>query len=159
MNRTLPTTLSTHHDPFANYNNSSDRIEILKSIAAEDPSGDNLAMLGLAYFKSEQYDLAAAAYEAALATNPSHAEWKGLWQLCRGNALSEVHVPIPAAAYFDRDTLLAPAQITPGALPVVPAAASKIPTSKKWKNWIGRAVADAQSAGRSAGTCLPGIKA
>ncbi|MDQ6814806.1 MAG: tetratricopeptide repeat protein, partial [Bacteroidota bacterium] len=97
-----------------------DAIELLKSINYSEPSADNLAMLALAYFHTEQYDLAAANYEKALQLDPSNKDWQEMAQHARNNAVSEVNVPVPEVYYFERDKLLSKPVVPDSALPQKP---------------------------------------
>lgn len=95
-------------------------IELLKSINYSQPDAYHLAMLGLAYFHTEQYDLSAANYEKALKLDPANKDWQEMWQHARSNAVSEVNIPIPEVYYFDREKLLSKPVVPDGALPTTP---------------------------------------
>ncbi|MCW3108280.1 MAG: putative hem peroxidase, partial [Segetibacter sp.] len=97
-----------------------DAIELLKSINYIQPDAEHLAMLGLAYFHTEQYDLSAANYEKALAFDPLNQEWQEMWLHAKSNAVSEVNIPIPEVYYFEREKLLSKPNVPNGALPLTP---------------------------------------
>ncbi len=92
----------------------------LKNAIAGDPSGDSLALLALAHFQLEEYDLAANHYEAALKHDPDNQEWKEMLGSAKANVVAEVHVPVPDISFFDRDKLLAKPMVPEGALPSPP---------------------------------------
>lgn len=96
-------------------------IEVLKGINYNQPDGKHLAMLGLAYFHTEQYALSAANYEKALNFDPANKEWQEMWQHAKGNAVSEVQIAIPEVYYFDREKLLSKPDVPASALPETPA--------------------------------------
>jgi tetratricopeptide (TPR) repeat protein len=102
-------------------------IELLKSIIYSQPDSDHLAMLGLAYFHTEQYELSAANYEKALKLNPSNKNWQEMWQHARSNAISEVNIPVPEVYYFDRERLLSKPVVPEGSLPSTPVPAPPKP--------------------------------
>jgi tetratricopeptide (TPR) repeat protein len=102
-------------------------IELLKSIIYSQPDSDHLAMLGLAYFHTEQYELSAANYEKALKLNPSNKNWQEMWQHARSNAISEVNIPVTEVYYFDRERLLSKPVVPEGSLPSTPVPAPPKP--------------------------------
>jgi len=88
--------------------------EILKTLEAlceTNPNGVNFSNLALAHYKSENYALAASAYEQALAFDPCNEEWKDLYASAKANAIAEVHVTVPEITYFSKQQLLAKPQI------------------------------------------------
>lgn len=84
------------------------------------PDAEKLALLGLAYFHSEQYDKATEAFEKALALSPDNEYLKDMLRHAKGNHISNVHVPIPDVYYFDREKLLSKPIVTDGAYPQTP---------------------------------------
>ena len=80
----------------------------------------SLALLALAHFQLEHYDLAARAYAEALRAAPAGtdvSDWRDMQALAEANATSGVDVHVPELAYFDRDALLARPVVRAGALP------------------------------------------
>src|SRR5262249_71473 len=92
----------------------------LKAITQTEPTAGRYAMLGLAYFRSEQYSLAVEAYEQALKSDPSNAEWKSLLEKCQQNVIAQANVSIPEVAYFEKEKLIAPSVVKPGSIPTDP---------------------------------------
>ncbi|HEU4335600.1 MAG TPA: peroxidase family protein, partial [Candidatus Eisenbacteria bacterium] len=80
-------------------------------------NGTRDAYLGLAYFHKEDYPRAVRHLEAAAAEAPSEADLALLLRAARANLTAEIHVPVPEIAFFDRESLLAPPVVPPGALP------------------------------------------
>src|SRR5450432_539333 len=78
---------------------------------------DHYAGLALGYYHDEKYDLAASAFEQALALDPSDEQLKDMLQMSQANAIAEVHVSVPDLYYFDREKLLAKPVVPDGALP------------------------------------------
>jgi hypothetical protein len=95
-------------------------VPILEKATAADSTGRCHALLGLAYFRTENYGLAAAAYQAALDRSPADRQWWEMFERARGNAIAEVNTPIPPIQYFDRARLLAPPSLSKGSLPAPP---------------------------------------
>ena len=56
-------------------------------------------MLGLAYFRSEQYSPAVDAYQEALKSDPANAEWKSMLEKCQQNVIAHANISIPDIAY------------------------------------------------------------
>lgn len=75
------------------------------------------ALLGMAYFQSQQYAEAEKAYGLALQQDPANADLQAMHQQARENTLAEVNVFVPELYYFDREKLLAKASVPEGALP------------------------------------------
>jgi tetratricopeptide (TPR) repeat protein len=92
-------------------------IDILEKTAEADSTGESRALLGLAYFQLQEYEVAARCYEAALQQDASNADWQEMLGQARANVLAEVHVYVPDVKYFNRDDLLAPSVIPNGTLP------------------------------------------
>ena len=95
-------------------------ITVLAKAVAGDPSGESHSLLGLAHYRSEEYQEAAEHYEAALEREPANQDWRQMGSMAKSNTVSEVHVPVPEQCYFDRDQLLAPPNISDGTLPTPP---------------------------------------
>ncbi len=90
---------------------------------APPASADAQALLALANFQLQHYGLAARYYAAALAAAPAASEapgWREMQALAEANATAGVDVHVPPLAYFERDALLAPPLVPPGALPPPP---------------------------------------
>lgn len=115
-----------------------DAIALLNDQTDHSMDVDKLSMLALAYFHSEQYDLATSTYEKALQLAPSSVYLKEMLQHAKGNYISEVHVAIPDVYYFERDKLLRTPDITAGSLPSTPVPAPPPPgLLKKIRLFIG----------------------
>src|ERR1700693_4379414 len=82
-------------------------IRMLETELARQPGSDVHALLALAYFQSEKYDLAARHYAEALKPEPHRAEWRDMLAVAEANATAAVHVHVPEVYYFDREALLA----------------------------------------------------
>lgn len=87
-------------------------------------SGDDAVRLGLRHFQRQQYKKAAKQFATALEKDPENACLREMFEKATDNATSEVNVPVPAFRYFDRERLLRPATVPPGALPTPPARAA-----------------------------------
>ncbi len=95
-------------------------IELLGAEPKADAGAESHALLALAHFQLEQYELAARAYAEALRAAPTDArasDWREMQALAEANATSGVDVHVPDLAYFDRDALLARPVLRAGALP------------------------------------------
>ncbi|MEO8664623.1 MAG: peroxidase family protein [Ignavibacteria bacterium] len=92
----------------------------IKEKVKSNPDAANLAMLGLAYFHNEQYDLAAEVYQQAVNLDPSNEEWKAMLEKSTVNVHSELNVPVPDFYYFDKEKLLTKSSIKPGSIPKDP---------------------------------------
>ena len=97
--------------------NYAEAIKFLKLHTPEQPDGEFCALLALAHFQREEYDLAVTNYEAALERDPDNTDWRETLQLAKSNAVAEVHVPVPDFYFFDREKLLAKPIVPEGALP------------------------------------------
>lgn len=97
-----------------------DAISLLNAQSDTHLNADKLSALALAYFHSEQYSLAASAYEKALEIAPENEFLKEMLQLSKGNAIAEVNVPVPDVYFFDREKLLMKPEVPDGALPSNP---------------------------------------
>ena len=89
--------------------------------SAPQAGAESLALLALAHFQMEHYELAARAYAEALRAAPADAranDWREMQALAEANATSGVDVHVPDLAYFDRDVLLARPVLRAGALPL-----------------------------------------
>ena len=98
-------------------------IGLLEAELARQPGSEVHAFLGLAYFRSEQYEPAVRHYAAALELAPERADWRDMLALAQANATAAVNVFVPELHYFDRDRLLAPPvkPVLPPPLPSPPA--------------------------------------
>jgi tetratricopeptide (TPR) repeat protein len=103
-------------------------------------NGECLALLGLANYQLQKYEVAAKWYADALAQNAANQDWQQMLARARANLMAEIHVHVPEIYYFDRDVLLAPSLILPGELPKQGAT----PRQPKWVEKIRRKI----------GTCL-----
>lgn len=106
------------------------------------------ALLALAHFQLQHYDLAARGYAQALAAARAdtdiHAterqDWQDMLALSQANATAGVDVPVPDLAYFDRATLLAPPRVPTGSLPPTPAAAPPLGRLRRLFRALGEAL-------------------
>ncbi len=98
-----------------------DAIVTLNNGDKSSTTANELVMLGLAYFHSEQYSLAASAFQKAVEMEPGNNEWQELLQQSKANVHSEIHVPIPEPYYFSREQLLSKPIVPEGSLPLTPA--------------------------------------
>ena len=101
------------------------------------------ALLGLANLRLERYAAAALAYERALALAPLDgraADWRAMLALAQANAISQMATPLPDVYYFDREALLAPASLPPGALPGVPPPAAPLGLWRVFLKVVGQAL-------------------
>ena len=112
-----------------------DAVKLLRQRIAEEPDGDSQALLALAYFLQEEYELAAKHYQLALKYDPNNQEWQEMLVLAQANAVAEVQVPVPDIYYFDRDKLLAKPTVPNGALPspLPPAPTPGLSLSPLWE--------------------------
>ena len=97
-------------------------ISALQAQLATQPGSDAHALLGLAYFQTEQYEPATRHYSSALQGEPQRTDWREMLALAQANATAGVDVHVPDLRYFDRDALLAPPAVAANALPVPPPA-------------------------------------
>ena len=88
----------------------SEAISLLKS-QSKNPEISEL--LGLAYFKSEQYSPAADAFSEALKSDPSSIYLAEMLGKCRENSVAEVQVQVPDEYFFEREKLLQPPVVKP----------------------------------------------
>ena len=75
-------------------------IDALKSVEEVLPTAETYALLALAHFHSEHYELAVTNYEKALAFDPGNDEYKEMLQHAKGNSISQVNIPIPRGVLF-----------------------------------------------------------
>lgn len=87
-----------------------------KSVKSHSASGE-LALLGLANFQLQKYDLAAKWYAAALALDGPNLDWQDMLAKAKANVEAEVQIHLPPVKYFNRADLLASPVILPGQLP------------------------------------------
>jgi len=93
-------------------------IAILERAAKATSTGEGSALMGLAYFQLEKYDLAAHWYSAALATAGANPDWQDMLAKAKANLMAEVHVHVPDITYFNRRELLELSVVPPGELPL-----------------------------------------
>lgn len=96
-------------------------VEGLNALLELEPVADLHALLGLVYYRLEMYARSAQHYQAALHLAPDHPEWREMLGQAAANAAAEIHVPVPDIQYFQREQLLAKAEVPAGALPKPPA--------------------------------------
>src|SRR5690242_13960232 len=96
-------------------------IGILEKSAISSPTSENLALLGLANFQLQKYDLAAKWFTAAVAGDNTNLEWQDMLIKAEANMVAEVHIHVPDIKHFKREELLAPPVVLPGELPQPPA--------------------------------------
>ena len=85
----------------------SEIVAALEAVCETNPNGENFSNLALAYFKRENYALAASTYLRALPFEPTNSEWKEIYALAKANAHAEVNVTVPEIVYFEKEALLA----------------------------------------------------
>ena len=83
-------------------------IKILEAEPANDSSGEIYALLGLAYFRSENYVGAVACYKKATELDDTQMAWQQMLDICQANMTAEIQVAVPEVAHFTREALLAP---------------------------------------------------
>ena len=91
--------------------------------AGSRPGAEAQAVLALAHFQLQHYDLAAHYYAAAIAASSADADvgnWRHMLALAQGNFIARVDVHVPDLGYFERDALLAAPVVPPTALPPPP---------------------------------------
>ena len=101
------------------------------------------ATLALAHFQLQHYDLAAESYAQALEAAPEDPQasiWRSMLVLSQANAIAQVHVPLPDVYYFEREALLAPPVVAPGALPAVPSPAAPLGVWRVFRKVVGEAL-------------------
>ena len=96
-----------------------DAINALQDAVAGDAGGASHALLGLAYYQSQQYEPAAAHYESALEREKDNRDWRQMCESAKSNAVAEMNVTVPEHYFFEREPLLAPPKVD-GALPIPP---------------------------------------
>jgi hypothetical protein len=92
-------------------------------IGAQPVDAATQALLGLAYFQLQKYEIAERHYAAAIAAAPEKADasgWRDMLALAQANATAEVHVHVPELRYFSREALLAAPSLAAGVLPDAP---------------------------------------
>ena len=95
----------------------SDAISILKELIVKNPDPEMSALLGIAYFKSELYILAAEAFQEALKSDQEDDYLKEMLKRSLENSVAEVNVQVPDEYIFERDKLLKPSVVKPGSIP------------------------------------------
>jgi hypothetical protein len=102
---------------FLEQRNYTEAIKLLEAHVSDHSDGESQALLALAHFHREEYELAVKYYEAALEHEPDNQEWRDMLALAKANVVAEINVPVPDFYYFERDKLLAKPVVPPGALP------------------------------------------
>ncbi len=92
-------------------------LEYLCGISPTEIDDETYALLGLAFFRNEEYEAAVKHYEAALVLQPNNGDWRDMLARAKVNAITEINQPLPPIHFLDRNTLLAPATIPEGSLP------------------------------------------
>lgn len=114
-------------------------IGILEKNMGTFPASECHALLGLANFQLQKYDLAACHYEAALKQDAFNSDLHEMLDQARANARAEIHVHVPEIRYFKRDELLAPSFIAPGELPK--SSPARVPIwAERLRRHLGRAL-------------------
>jgi tetratricopeptide (TPR) repeat protein len=88
-------------------------IDLLEAELKSSSGEEKHALLGLAYFQTQQYALSAQHYAAALEDDPGNADYQEMLALTQANANADVQEFVPEKHYFERDELLAPPQFEP----------------------------------------------
>ena len=94
--------------------------DALAAVAAQDSTGELEALVGLACFRLGDYGAAAIHYAAALAHRPDEQTWLLMRERSESNAEAEIHVFVPAVAYYEREGLLAALPVELGLPPPPP---------------------------------------
>jgi len=94
-------------------------IELLDAEIRSSPEPEAHALLGLAHFQCQRYELPSRHYAAALEGDPGNADYRDMFTLAASNAEADVHQFVPELHYFERDALLAPPKVE--SLPEPPA--------------------------------------
>ncbi|MCY7304758.1 MAG: tetratricopeptide repeat protein [Rhodoferax sp.] len=92
-------------------------IAVLEDTLAHRPDGPLHALLGLAHFQNEAYELAAQHYASAVELDPQQTDWRAMLALARANAEAAIQVHVPDLRYFEREALLAAPEQAANALP------------------------------------------
>ncbi|MGE3075043.1 MAG: peroxidase family protein [Dehalococcoidia bacterium] len=108
-------------------------IESLRSLATTADSAEVQALLGLALFRSGDYQGSVTAYERAVAQNPANAGWAALLGRARANAEAEISVYVPDIHFAAVGELLAPAASLKDVLPSPLPASERSPVRKALK--------------------------
>jgi Animal haem peroxidase len=94
--------------------------QLLPGESNVQPNADGIALLALAYFHSEEYELAVEKYELALKAEPGNKTWMEMLELSKTNVIGGVNIPVPDVYHFTREELLAKPVVPDGALPKIP---------------------------------------
>ena len=89
----------------------------LKAIINSMPESESLRLLGIAYFRSEQYALSAEAFQEALMSDPENEYLKEMIKRSLENSIAEVQVQVPDEYIFEREKLLQPPVVKHGSIP------------------------------------------
>jgi hypothetical protein len=92
----------------------------ITDLISKQSKAEYFALLGLAYFHNEQYDLAATAYQNALNSDVQNSLWKEMLEKSKINAVAEVNIPVPDVYHFEREKLLMKPVVKPGSIPTDP---------------------------------------
>ena len=95
-----------------------DAINILKPLVNANQEAEILTLLGVAYFRSEQYAIAADAFQEALKTDPENTYSKEMLKKSLENSVSEIQVQVPDEYTFEREKLLSAPAVKPGSIPM-----------------------------------------
>jgi hypothetical protein len=94
----------------------------LEEVVRSDSPPDLQALLGTAYFLAARYEDAKRCFELAVRACPHNADWQNKLMLAMANAVSKAEDPFPPVDAFDRESLLAPPSLKPGAIPATASA-------------------------------------
>jgi hypothetical protein len=92
-------------------------VTLLEEIIQTDSSPATQALLGTALLLAERYEDAKHRLELAVACDPANEDWQTKLSLAAANAVSKAQENYPPVEPFDRETLLAPPNVKPGAIP------------------------------------------
>src|SRR5258708_254087 len=98
----------------------SSAIDLLEVSVQADSSPVTHALLGTAYLLAERYEDARRHLAIAVAAEPTNEGWQAKLTLASSNAVSHVEEDFPKVEPFDREELLAPPSLEPGAIPTAP---------------------------------------
>ncbi len=95
-------------------------IEQLYSNTDPDPGAEHYALLGLASFHLEKYEMAATYFQKAADADPANPQWQDLLLQAKGNQLSGISEPVPEPYLFEKEKLLRKPEVPAGSLPPQP---------------------------------------
>ena len=89
----------------------------LDSLPAGDRDHEAWGTLGIAHYRAGDY---AASAEALAKAGTDDPRWSDLLGRAKANSEAEIHVFVPEAGFYDRESLLAPPSVLAGSIPPPP---------------------------------------